>query len=192
MERSVGWGEYKVLPISRFSLHPNTSHWPLRWNYNRKSTVMADVILFFWPQTFHSQGITVMSVSWAQERNNEKQVTVLKASWNQLHESLTALQKDALSMCKGNLKEYKCSKPIQVMSGVKDVSRWDMEEPLRWTTELNLWFQELQTISMWEPANLLRQDYMTLLSPAVWFFSLLRDGQCFVYIYDATGLRWGC
>lgn len=51
----------------------------------------------------------------------------LKASWNQFPEQLTALQNDALSMCKGNLKEYKCSKPIQVMSGVKDVSRWDTE-----------------------------------------------------------------
>lgn len=88
---------------------------------------MVDVILFFWPQTFHSQGITVMSVSYAQERNNEKQVTALKASWNQFSEQLTALQNDALSMCKGNLKEYKCSKPIQVMPGVKDISHWDIE-----------------------------------------------------------------
>lgn len=62
----------------------------------------------------------------------------LKASWNQLSEQLTALQKDALSMCKGNLKEHKCSKPIQVMHGVKDVSRWDMEEPLGWATERDL------------------------------------------------------
>ena len=61
------------------------------------------------------------------ERNNEKQVTALKASWNQFPEQLTALQNDALSMCKRNLKEYKCSKPIQVMSGEKDVSRWDIE-----------------------------------------------------------------
>lgn len=99
---------------------------------------MVDVILFFWPQTFHSQGITVMSVSSAQERNNEKQVMALKASWNQLPEQLTALQNDALSMCTGNIKEYKCSKPIQVMSGVKDVSRWDMEETLGWAREQDL------------------------------------------------------
>lgn len=62
----------------------------------------------------------------------------LKASWNQLSEQLTALQKDALSMCKGNLKEHKCSKPIQGMHGVKDVSHWDMEEPLGWATERDL------------------------------------------------------
>lgn len=46
----------------------------------------------------------------------------LKASWNQFPEQLTALQNDALSMCKGNLKDYKCSKPIQVMSGVNDIT----------------------------------------------------------------------
>lgn len=102
-------------------------------------------------------------------------MTALKASWTQFPEQLTALQDDALSMCKGNLKEYKCGKLIQVMSRVKDVSRWDTAEPLGWAAEQDLWFQELQTVSMWEAANLLRQDYITLLSPVVPLFGLLRD-----------------
>lgn len=46
----------------------------------------------------------------------------MKALWNQFPEQLTALQNDALSMCKGNLKDYKCSKLIQVMSGVNDIT----------------------------------------------------------------------
>lgn len=94
----------------------------LEQEYNRKSTA-----LFSWPQTFHSQGITFMSVSEVQERDNEKQVTALKASWNQFPVQLRALQHDTLSMCKGNLKEYKCSKWIQVMYRVKDVTQWNRE-----------------------------------------------------------------
>lgn len=79
--------------------------------------MMADVILFSLPQTFHSPGITLMPVSYAGERNNKKQVTALKASWSRFPEQLRALQHHALSMRKGNLKERKCSKWMQVMSG---------------------------------------------------------------------------
>ncbi|KAL1773920.1 hypothetical protein HispidOSU_028550, partial [Sigmodon hispidus] len=60
--------------------------------------------------TFHFPGIALMPVSYAGKRNNKKQVTALKASWSQFPEQLRTLQHHVLSMCKGNLKEHKCSK----------------------------------------------------------------------------------
>lgn len=79
--------------------------------------MVAAVILFSLPQTFHSPGTALLPVSYARERNNKKQVTALKTSWSRFPEQLRALQHHALSMRKGNLKAHKCSKWMQVMSG---------------------------------------------------------------------------
>ena len=45
----------KVLVVEQvFSSFQDASCWPGRWDYNRKNTMTVSVILFFWPQTFHS------------------------------------------------------------------------------------------------------------------------------------------